>query len=163
MKYFLFAFICCVSGYNSWSQGDQSEEEAVKEVVLRLFDGMRAGDSAMVHSVFHEHSNMYTVFTDQNGNNQIRKGSLEKFLTAVGSPHDVIWDEPVWDMKIDIDGALASVWTKYAFYAGKQFSHCGVDAFQLFKSADGWKIIQLADTRQKEGCIIPDEIQESHK
>lgn len=163
MKYFLFVFICCVSGYNGWSQSEQSDKEAVKEVVLKLFDGMRAGDSAMVHSVFYGGSDMHTVFTDDKGNNQIRKGSLEKFLSAVGSPHDVIWDEPVWDMKIDIDGALASVWTKYAFYAGKQFSHCGVDAFQLFKSEGSRKIIQITDTRQKEGCIIPDEIQESHK
>ena len=28
---------------------------------------------------------------------------------------------------------LATVWVKYAFYAGGEFSHCGVDAFQLFK------------------------------
>ena len=163
MKYFLFTFICCISGYNGWSQSELSEKDAVEAVVLKLFDGMRAGDSAMVNSVFYEDADMYTVLTDQNGNNQIRKGSLDKFLSAVGSPHDQVWDEPVWDTKIDIDGALASVWTKYAFYAGKQFSHCGVDAFQMFKSAEGWKIIQITDTRQKQGCIIPDEILESRK
>ena len=31
-------------------------------------------------------------------------------------------------------------------------SHCGINAFQLFKSSDGWKVIQITDTRNKEGC-----------
>ncbi len=70
----------------------------------------------------------------------------------------------IWDPKIEIDGNLAQAWTQYAFYVGKKFSHCGVDAFQLFKGTDGtWKIFQLADTRQKEGCKIPKEISEQFK
>ncbi|TAK42505.1 MAG: hypothetical protein EPO28_07185 [Saprospiraceae bacterium] len=32
-------------------------------------------------------------------------------------------------------------------------SHCGVNAIQLFKSAEGgWKIIHITDTRRREGC-----------
>lgn len=35
------------------------------------------------------------------------------------------------------------------------FSHCGIDAFQLFKDDKGeWKITQIVDTRRKEGCGI---------
>lgn len=163
MKYLLFVPLFCAILHTSWCQAQSNDKKEVEKVVLRLFDGMRAGDSSMVHSVFKDDAEMHTVFTDKEGNNQMRKGSLENFLTAVGSPHDVVWDEPVWDMKVEIDGALASVWTKYAFYAGKRFSHCGVDAFQLFKTAEGWKIFQITDTRQKEGCVIPDEIQAAHK
>jgi hypothetical protein len=44
------------------------------------------------------------------------------------------------------------VWTRYAFYAGEQFSHCGVDAIQLGWTVDGWRIVALADTRRREGC-----------
>ena len=39
-----------------------------------------------------------------------------------------------------------------AMLAGEQFSHCGVDAFQLAKYQEGWKVVTLADTRQREGC-----------
>jgi hypothetical protein len=45
----------------------------------------------------------------------------------------------------------------YAFFAGDTFSHCGVNAFQLFKGADGWKIFHIADTRRREGCEMPEE------
>ena len=46
---------------------------------------------------------------------------------------------------------------------GKRFSHCGVDAFQLVKTAAGWKIFQLSDTRRKEKCEIPEEISKRFK
>ena len=163
MKYILTILVGLFIFNINYAQNFTGEEAEVEKVILTLFDGMREADSAKVHSVFLDDADMHTVFTDNEGKNNLRKGSLERFLTAVGTPHDVVWDEPVWDMKIDIDGALASVWTKYAFYAGKQFSHCGVDAFQLFKTSEGWKIIQITDTRQKEGCEVPSEIEAAHK
>jgi hypothetical protein len=53
---------------------------------------------------------------------------------------------------VRIDGPLAVVTVDYSFYAGQQFSHCGIDAFQLFRGPAGWKIFQLTDTRRRTGC-----------
>jgi hypothetical protein len=33
-----------------------------------------------------------------------------------------------------------------------EFSHCGVDAFILVLTEDGWRILSIADTRTTEGC-----------
>jgi hypothetical protein len=44
------------------------------------------------------------------------------------------------------------VWTEYDFHLGTNFSHCGIDAFQLLKTSAGWKIVALSDTAQREGC-----------
>jgi hypothetical protein len=41
---------------------------------------------------------------------------------------------------------------KYELLAGGEFSHCGVDALQLFKSASGWLVVQVADTQRRQGC-----------
>jgi hypothetical protein len=38
----------------------------------------------------------------------------------------------------------------YAFYLDDQFSHCGVNAFQLVRMEAGWQIIQITDTRRRE-------------
>jgi len=51
-----------------------------------------------------------------------------------------------------IDGNLASVWTPYEFYFKGQFSHCGVNSFQLVKSNNEWKIQYIIDTRRKDNC-----------
>jgi hypothetical protein len=64
---------------------------------------------------------------------------------------------------IKIDGDFAQAWCDYAFYVGKNFSHCGVDAFQLHKTKEGWKIFHLADTRRRSGCVVPKEIEDKFK
>lgn len=86
-----------------------------------------------------------------------REASLEGFVQAVGAPHEEVWDERIWDAEVEVDGPLATAWIQYAFYVGETFSHCGVDAFQLFKGEDGWKIFHIADTRRQEGCETPEE------
>lgn len=130
-----------------------AEHLQVEHVILKLFDGMREGDSAKVASVFDPEVKMYTSYVNQQGEMIIKKGALPPFLTAIGSPHDQIWDEKIWDTKISLDVGIAQVWTNYAFYVGTEFSHCGVDAFHLIKDAsNGWRIVHLMDTRTKEKC-----------
>jgi hypothetical protein len=153
-----------LSGVNLQAQ-TSGEENAVKEVIVRLFKGMELGDSAMVHSAFHDKAvTMATVLRDKTNTPIIRReSSIQAFLDAVGKPHTEIWYEEIWNVKVQVDGELAQAWCDYAFYVDKNFSHCGVDAFQLFKGKDGWKIFHLADTRRKSGCTIPREIQDKHK
>ena len=130
-----------------------SEEEAVKSAIRQLFDGMKLGDSAMVKAAFYENPVLQTALTAKDGSLRLVTASLEKFLTAVGTPHTDVWDERISFSKILVDGPLASVWTPYSFYLNGKFAHCGVNSFQLFKSPKGWKIIYLVDTRRKDDCL----------
>ena len=129
----------------------QSAEADVMAVITRLFDGMRAGDSATVRSTFAPEARLMSAF-EREGIPTLRAGSLGQFVTLIGTPHDHVWDERIWGTEIRIDDRLATVWTNYAFLHGSTLSHCGVDAFQLFHGAEGWKIINLVDTRRTEGC-----------
>lgn len=141
------------------------EEARVRIPIDQLFAGMAAGDSAMVRSVFTQQVSLATILKDKDGKPMIRyESSIQDFLKAVGSPHPQSFNEPIWDVEVRVDGDFAQVWAKYAFYLGRQFSHCGVDAFHLVRNAQGdWKIFHLADTRQKEGCVIPKEVTERYK
>jgi hypothetical protein len=125
---------------------------------------MEKGDSAKVHSAFATQVTMATILRDKNNTPVIRnESSIADFLKAVGTPHSEIWYEEIWSVKVQIDGDFAQAWCDYAFYVGNTFSHCGVDAFHLFKGKDGWKIFHLADTRRKDNCSIPADIQAKHK
>jgi hypothetical protein len=162
MKRLLIA-ILTVSSSAVLAQSAQDNKEILIPI-NDLFRGMNTGDSALVHSTFVSAPVMTTVVKNKEGLPEMRTSSLKKFLEAVGTPHDIKWSEPIWDVKIQMDGNLAQVWAKYAFYLGKEFSHCGVDAFQLFKGNDGkWRIFSLADTRQKDGCNVPPAIANSIK
>lgn len=133
----------------------QTPEAEVRAVIDQLFDGMRTGDSTAVRAVFHEHAVLATTFTTPEGVPVYRTNEADRFVEAVGSPHDEVWDEKIWDVVIQVDDNLASAWMNYAFYAGDNFSHCGVNSFQMVRTPDGWKTVYLVDTRRRDGCDKP--------
>lgn len=139
---------------------EAGQRAEVVQTIQKMFDAMRAGDSTKLRSVFADEVRMLTTFYDQEGKPQLRTGSLDKFATAVGTPHEKVWDERIWSYDVQIDQTMATVWTPYTFFSGEDFSHCGVNTFQLYRSEDGWKIVNIMDTRQKEGCQMQaDDIQ----
>ncbi len=127
-----------------------ADERAVLDVVQRLFDGMRTADSVLVRSVFHPDARLISTGM-RNGEPAVGVIPIDGFVQAVGGA-EAVWDEKIFDPQVRIDGNLAQVWTEYTFHAGERFSHCGVDAFLLARTTDGWKIASLADTRRREGC-----------
>ena len=134
------------------------EKKEVIATVQRLFDGMRAGDSSVVRAVFHPSATLQTAMADSKGIPMLRTSSVDRFVEAVGMPHDEIWDEKIWSYSVQIDGNLATVWTPYTFFLGEKMSHCGVNSFLLFHGEEGWKIFNIADNRRTVGCqTAPDE------
>ncbi|MCB0570897.1 MAG: nuclear transport factor 2 family protein [Phaeodactylibacter sp.] len=142
-----------------------AEPEAAYAPIRQLFDGMRAGDSTMVRHAFYPGARLQSAFTGRDGKPLLSEGSIDEFVKAVGTPHEEQWDERIWSSDIRIDGQLATAWTEYSFFLGDKLLHCGVNAFHLFKSEDGWKITQITDTRRREGCLSeePDEAAAIHK
>lgn len=138
------------------AQHDHGSTSEILTPVHQLFDAMRAGDSTGVRNAFHPIARIVSTFTDDAGPAH-RIGSVDGFVKAVGTPHDEVWDERVWDIEMDVQDNLASVWMQYAFFLGDSLSHCGVNSFQIFATNEGWKIMHLADTRQRVGCEVPAE------
>jgi len=128
----------------------QSDQVKVRKVIDLLFDGMRAGDSTLVRSVFHNDAVMVRI-----GDQGLRKGNIDQFVRAVGADRDVVWDEQIWDVRISIDGRLASTWMEFAFFLGDDLSHCGVNSMQLYLTDEGWKIFHIADTQRQLTCKPP--------
>jgi len=130
----------------------KSDSTLIHESILRLFEGMAEGDSAKVRSVFHREARMSSAFRSKS-EIKLREGSLTDFLEAIGTPHDEVWNEKLLGFEIIQNDLLAQVWTPYEFYLDETFSHCGVNAFQMIKTEnEGWQILNLTDTRIKEGC-----------
>ncbi|MPR33814.1 nuclear transport factor 2 family protein [Salmonirosea aquatica] len=131
----------------------QSEPMEVKAAVDRLFTGMRTGDSSLVSQSFTADATLQSVSLTADGQIKIGKNAITGFVRAVGTPHKDVWDERIYDLKIQVDGPMATVWAPYKFYLGDKFSHCGVNAFTLIKTQHGWKIASITDTRRKEECL----------
>ncbi|MCR9173612.1 MAG: nuclear transport factor 2 family protein [bacterium] len=153
MKY--FAIVLMSLSFSAFSQDSETtidDSSAVRATIDQLFQGMKNGDSTLVAAVFHPEIQMMSTFTDEEGNPRSHKGSAAEFKNAVGTPHDQVWDERISNVRIQIDGNLAQAWMDYSFYLDDTFSHCGVNAIQLFKTNEGWKMVHLADTRRRSDC-----------
>ncbi|WP_233992722.1 nuclear transport factor 2 family protein [Salinibacter altiplanensis] len=136
-----------------------AEEEAVRRTIEALFDGMRAGDSTAVRGLFHDGARLHTA-VGPSDTAAVRRTPVDAFVEAVGQPHEQAWDERTWAVEVRVDGPLASAWVPYAFYLGDERSHCGVNAVQLVRQADGWRILQLTDTRRQD-CVVPSHVRPS--
>jgi hypothetical protein len=120
-------------------------------VIQSVFDGMRARDSTVVRAAMHPSARLQSVGT-QNGVSVVQAVPIDAFVRAVGASQDESWDERISRPIVQVDGDLAAAWMNYSFYRGTQFSHCGVNAMQFHRGPDGWKIVQIADTRRTTNC-----------
>ncbi len=130
----------------------QSAEDSVKAVINQLFISMRNADSTGVVNCFSERNILQTIVRDKEGNISARSELLSNFGRSIAGLQKNAADERIEFETIKIDGPLASVWTPYKFYFNGNFSHCGVNSFQLLREKNGWKIHYLIDTRRKEPC-----------
>ena len=132
----------------------QDAEAQVRNAVDGLFEAMRTVDGARAAALFHPEARLLSV-SESNGASFLSATPATEFVQAVGTPRTDLWDERISGLEIRVDGNMATAWMNYGFFLGGQFSHCGVNAFQLFEEPEGWRIIQVTDTRRREGCQPP--------
>ena len=125
-----------------------SEEDLVKVTVNQLFTGMKTSDSVLIKKSFSKNAVLQTITKS----GEVKNENINDFAISISKAEKQSLDERIKFSNILIDGNLASVWTTYEFYYKGQFSHCGVNSFQLVKSNTEWKIQYIIDTRRKDNC-----------
>ncbi len=126
-----------------------SQNEEVKGVIVTFFKGFHAKDSTIIKSVCAENMILQSIAESSKGT-QLKNQIPQDFYRSIASiPSTMLFEERVLDYSIQVDGAMAHVWTPYEFYVNNKLSHKGVNAFTLFKDNGLWKIVYLIDTRRK--------------
>jgi hypothetical protein len=125
-----------------------AEQEAAYQVVTRLFDSMRARDTAAMRSAFATNASMQSLSATG-----VKFDAIDGWINSIGrAPAGLVLDERLANPVIHVDGDLANIWVDYWFFAGDRFSHCGVDAFLLAKQGGTWRVFSVVDTRRTQGC-----------
>lgn len=130
----------------------EADKVAIQTVIDQLFDAMRANDSTMAAPLFHSAAQLTTVGGEA-GAGKVGNLPYQRFVSAIGTPHDDVWDEKIANVKILIDGNFAIAWMDFTFYLGEQQLHCGVNMFRMLRTEAGWKILGITDTRRTSGCL----------
>ncbi|MFM6994625.1 MAG: hypothetical protein ACKOWO_05885 [Sediminibacterium sp.] len=130
------------------SSPTNSSEDEVKQVIQNMFRAMKQADTALLKTCFSDKVIFQTILNKPEGavvNNQ----SVNDFLQSIGKQTANALDERIEFGSINIDPLMATVWTPYTFYYKGNYSHKGVNSFQLVKLKEGWKIQYIIDTRYK--------------
>ncbi len=130
---------------------DSLARQEVLAVLERMVNAMEKKDTAALRRTFEPAARLVGLRTRPAGQT-LQSLSVSEFADFVARDTRERWVERLREPEVRIEGPLATVWAGYDFYFGSKLSHCGTDAFQLLRTAEGWKIVSLADTYRTEGC-----------
>ena len=129
-------------------QPDSSKE---KEVVITVAEDFLKALSSRDSSAAQQFLLPQGRFTSVRTDGTIRSQTHQEFLESIAVAANTLL-ETMRNPKVIIKGDIAVVWADYDFYLNGEFSHCGVDVFNLLKTQEGWRISGLSYSVVKEGC-----------
>ena len=129
---------------------EKAPREAVLAAVQRFFDTMAERDAAGAAGVLVPSGRFFSARVAE-GKSVTRSFTNREYLDGLPRrKEDVL--ERIWEPEVRVHGRIASVWAPYDFWKDRAFSHCGVDAFDLVETPEGWKIAGGVYTVETEGC-----------
>ena len=135
MRVVLITILCAVAPAIAHAQG-AADRDPVLKTVQAFFDTMTAKDVDGARKILMPQGRFHAVRM-RDGN--IRSFSNEEYFADLQSAKRVM-RERMWNPEVRVHGAIATVWTPYDFWIDGKYSHCGIDAFDLVKTDEGWKI-----------------------
>lgn len=130
------------------ASSQSSEEKEIVAAAQKVFDGMAAKDAAAIRAMMLPEARLFAVRDDRPPATTAADAFAGQIANAAGTLLERFTETP----HIMIRGRMAQVWSEYEFLRDGKFSHCGVDTFTLFKTADGWKIATISYTAETTGC-----------
>jgi hypothetical protein len=146
--FILGSFQNTVKAQTSTVLAPDNAEKEVKQVIQNMFLAMKQADTILLKTCFSEKAIFQTILNKPEGA-AIKTESVQDFIQSISKQIPTNLDERIEFGAIQIDPLMATAWTPYSFYFKGNYSHKGVNSFQLVKLKEGWKIQYLIDTRYK--------------
>ncbi|WP_420601994.1 nuclear transport factor 2 family protein [Flagellimonas sp.] len=129
-------------------------KQEVKKVIETFFDGFHKQDSVIIKSTVADKVVLQTTGRNKEGKTMFRTEEFSQLITSITSiPDSISFQEKLTSFSIQVDRTMANAWVGYEFWLNGNFSHCGINSFQLVNFDGEWKIIYLIDTRGRAGCL----------
>jgi hypothetical protein len=131
----------------------RADTAAIIAALQSVFDGMKTKDTVALRQVFVPEGQLIGIQNETSDWHPLRADAWATQLAQSQRPGELI--ERMQNPEVRISDNLATVWTWYDFHIGTRFSHCGIDAAQLAKTASGWKVVQITYTVRQSPCDRP--------
>lgn len=151
MKKFLIVIIFALAGFSSiFAQKSADEKEAVA-LANKMFAEMAAHNPAGILALYTKEAQLAAAIKNKEGKSVIRTFTVADFSKSFAEKKNEIHEE-MYAPEARIFGDLALVWGRYVFFIDDKISHCGVNAFHLVRTGEGWRIAGASTTIEPEGC-----------
>ena len=133
------------------TEATEAERAAVLSTIDAFFAALASSDRARLESTTYMGSVFVASTTDSAGQVSNSARTRRDFIAAL-SDRRASRLERYWNPTVLVQGGIAVFWAPYDFHVDGNFSHCGIDSFQLLRSEGRWKIASSSYTVQRENC-----------
>jgi hypothetical protein len=120
------------------AQTPEKEREAVMKTMQAFFDTMTARNVEGARQILQPQGRFHAM-SMKDGKPDVRAFANEEYFAQLQASKQKM-QERIWNPDVRINGLIATVTAPYDFWIDGKLSHCGVDAFDLIKTEEGWKI-----------------------
>jgi hypothetical protein len=124
------------------------DEKDVLAVVQKTFEGMASNDAGKILASMTADARLYGV----RANGAAYALPAEQWANRLVSLKSEFNEHFTQTPAVSIHGTIANVWGEYELLRDGKFMHCGVDSFNLLKTAEGWRVAAVFDTEETDGC-----------
>jgi len=131
----------------AWADAsDAAAQRSALAAVETYVSAMRAGDAAAAAAVLHPDYRV-TSWQSAGGEHHLFLDTRAGELAAISKLKPGEWEVRLLRTRVAIDpNGMANVWAKYEFYSFGRLEHCGFESYELFRTPQGWRIIDFSDT-----------------
>ena len=136
-------FLClvlaaCLAGPAHAAPAHEADIAAIRQLVQQFQSAIVAHDGKTLGSLFMQDGGSWLSVSDGAGH-RLMPSTWQKFADFVQHSDQPI-EERFYDVRIDTNGTVASVWFDFDFLAGGKVVNRGSETWQLVRTGDGWKI-----------------------
>lgn len=152
---FVFAVIMtvwCAAPARAADTGHDADVAAIRQVVQQFQSAIVAHDGKTLGGLFlPDHDSWLSVFdtpawsavkAKNPAARKVMRSSWQKFADFVQTSTGPV-EERFYDVRIDTNGALASVYFNFDFLSNGKVSNRGSESWQMVQTEDGWKISSM--------------------
>jgi hypothetical protein len=137
MRVALITIVFALGASAAEAQGP-ADRDAVLKAVQTFIDTMTARDVEGARTILVPQGRFH-VMDMSKPKSEPRSFSNEEYFAQLQASKQTM-RERIWNPEVRVHGPIATMWAPYDFWIDGKLSHCGVDAFDLIKTSEGWKI-----------------------
>jgi len=147
-----FACLALATIFSVWATPTQAQEdrEAILAKVQQFFDALADSDTTAGREAVLLDGQYFRLREEGDSLALSRTPHTEFLRSLAAGGNDFL--ERMWEPMVLQHGRMAVVWTPYDFHRAGEFSHCGVDVFNLIRTDAGWRIAGIMYTVEPTGC-----------